>query len=155
MERVETLHFRAALRPNSSASPRAFMILAMLLGGVAGATGTVFLLLGAWPVLPFMGLEVGAALLLMRLHRRRTLRETEVLELTERAFRITRTDGQGRVRALALEPYWLRAELSGRPVRVWLTSHGRSVSVGNALTEDERRDLHASLKQALARWRGA
>ena len=155
MERVETLHFRAELRPNSSASPRAFLILAMLLGSVAGATGTVFLLLGAWPVLPFMGLEVGAALLLMRWHRRRALRETELLELTEREFRITRTDADGRVRRVALEPYWLRAEFSGQPPRVWLSSHGRSVAVGNALTEDERRDLHASLKQALARWRGA
>lgn len=147
------MHFRAELRPNRSAGPRAFLILAWLLGGVAGATATVFLMLGAWPVLPFMGLEVGAALLLMGWHRRCTARQAEVLELNEREFRITRTDGQGRVRAIALEPYWLRAELAGQPPRVWLTTHGRRVSVGNALTEEERRDLHAALKDALARWR--
>jgi uncharacterized membrane protein len=145
--------FRAELRPNSSASPRAFLILAWLLGGLAGATATVFVLLGAWPVLPFMGLEAGAALLLLRWHRISTAREAELLELTEREFRITRTDRHGRVRGIALEPYWLRAEYSGQPPRVWLTSHGRRVSVGNALAEDERRDLHAALTDALARWR--
>jgi uncharacterized membrane protein len=153
MEPVETLHFRAELRPNSSASPRAFLILAWLLGGLAGATATVFLLLGAWPVLPFMGLEVGAALLLMHWHRRATAREAEVLELTPREFRIIRTDRHGRVRAMTFEPYWLRAEFSGQPPLVWLASHGRRVAVGSVLTEDERRDLHEALRDALARWK--
>jgi uncharacterized membrane protein len=146
--------FRAELRPNASASPRALLILAWLLGGLAGATATAFVLLGAWPVLPFMGVEVGAALLLLRWHARSTARESEVLELTEREFRITRTDRAGRVRGTTLEPYWLRAELTGRPPQVVLASHGRRIAVGNALTEDERRDLHAALSDALARWRG-
>jgi uncharacterized membrane protein len=150
---VDEKLFRAELRPNSSASPQAFLVLAWLLGGLAGATATVFVLLGAWPVLPFMGLEVGAALLLLRWHRIATARERELLELTPSEFRITRTDRHGCVRGIALEPYWLRAEFSGRPPRVWLRSHGRCVSVGNALTEDERRDLHSALADALARWR--
>jgi uncharacterized membrane protein len=151
---VNERYFRAELRPNSSASPRAFLILAWLLGGLAGATATVFVVLGAWPVLPFMGLEVGAALLLLRWHRIATAREVELLELTEREFRITRTDRRGLVRGLVLEPYWLRAEFSGRPPRVWLTSHGRRVSVGNALSEEERRALYVAVSDALARWRG-
>lgn len=153
MGSVETVHFRAELRPNRSASRAAVVALALLLGGIAGATASAFMLAGVWTVPPFMGLEVGAALLLLRWHRRGTQREAELLELTEREFRITRTDRQGRVRALTLEPYWLRAEFSGRPRRVWLTSHGRSVSVGNLLCEEDRSDLHAALKEALARWR--
>jgi uncharacterized membrane protein len=154
MQHVQPPIFRAELRPNASSSPRALLIVAWLLGGLAGATGTVFLLLGAWPVLPFMGVEIGAALLLLRWHARASAREVELLELTEDAFRITRTDRHGRVRGVTLEPYWLRAEMSGRPARVWLASHGRRISVGNALTEDERRELHGALTTALARWRG-
>jgi uncharacterized membrane protein len=153
MRVVQTLEFRAELRPNSSASPLAFKVLAGLLGGLAIATSVAFVWLGAWPILPFMGIEVGGALLLLRWHRITTLRESELLELDRREFRITRTDRRGRVRALALEPFWLRAEFDGRPPSVWLASHGRRHRVGAALTEDERRDLHQALCAALRRWR--
>jgi uncharacterized membrane protein len=147
--------FRTELTPNSSASPQGLRVLAMLLGGLAALTAGAFALLGAWPVLPFMGLEVGAALLLLRWHRRSALREREVVELTERALLLTRTDRRGRVRHEALEPYWLRVELGrlgGRP-RVLLRSHGRVIPLGASLTAEENRELHLALSDALARWR--
>lgn len=154
---MDQVLFRAELRPNLSSSPRAVLVLAWLLGGLAGASATVFVLLGAWPVLPFLGVEVGAALLLLRWHRRASLRAAEVLELTGSRLRITRTDGAGRVREMALEPYWLRVEVEERPGAaplVWLASHGRRFGVGGLLNGPERRELAAALAGALARWRG-
>jgi uncharacterized membrane protein len=145
--------FRAELRPNSSASPRAFCVLAGLLCALAGATATAFLLLGAWPILPFMGAEVGLALLLMRWHRRGTLRERELLELTAGEFRLTRTARDGAVSSVALEPYWLRLERTTPPPCLWLASHGRRLRIGRALTEEELGELHEALRAALARWR--
>jgi uncharacterized membrane protein len=155
---MAAVHFRTELRPNASASPLAFRVLACLLGGLATATAAGFFWLGAWPVLPFMGLEVGAALLLLRWHRGTSLRVAEVLELTDSALRLTRTDHRGRVRETALEPYWLRVEVqedgAGAP-RVWLTSHGQRIGVGALLNGPERRELAAALSAALRRWRGA
>jgi uncharacterized membrane protein len=150
--------FRTELTPNAPASPLALRVLAGVLGGVASATAVGFWWLGAWPVLPFMGIEVGAALLLLRWHHRASLRACEVLELTERALHLTRTDHRGRVHLAVLEPYWLRVEvqeLSGTAPRVWLTSHGKRVAVGNLLNAEERRELAAALTDALARWRSA
>jgi uncharacterized membrane protein len=152
------VQFRTELRPNASASPYAFRVLACLLGGLATATALGFLWLGAWPVLPFMGLEVGAALLLLRWHRRAVLRAGEVLELTDTELRLTRTDHFGRVRETALQPYWLRVEVhegGADAPRVWLTSHGRSIGVGTLLNAEERRELAAALSAALQRWRAA
>jgi uncharacterized membrane protein len=109
-------------------------------------------------VLPFMGAEVGAALLLIRWHRKASLRAAEVLELTETHLHLTRTDHRGRVRETALEPYWLRVELregGGDAPGVWLTSHGRRIRVGALLNADERRELAAALSDALARWKAA
>lgn len=148
--------FRTELQANASATPLAFRVLAGLLGGVATATAVGFFWLGAWPVLPFMGIEVGAALLLLRWHRRASLRAREVLELTERALHLTRTDHHGRVHLAVLEPYWLRVEVqevAGTAPLVWLTSHGRRVAVGSLLGADDRRELAAALSDALARWR--
>lgn len=153
---MEKMLFRAELRPNLSSSPRAVLVLAWLLGGLAGASATVFVLLGAWPVLPFLGVEVGAALLLLRWHRRASLRTAELLELTESRLRITRTDWAGRMRRIELEPYWLRVEIEERPGAaplLWLASHGRRLGVGALLNGVERRELGVALSGALARWR--
>ncbi len=150
---VESSLFRAELRPNSSASPRAVRVLAGLLAGLAGATAATFFFLGGWPVLPFMGAELGLALLLLGWHRQGTLREAELLELTSREFRLTRTDREGRVRRLSLEPYWLRLERTAPPPRLYLATHGRRLRIGRTLGEEDLAELHAALGEALARWR--
>jgi uncharacterized membrane protein len=52
----EILH--VILRPHRSLSPTGFWILMGVLAGVSFSAGTVFWLLGAWPVIGFMGLDV-------------------------------------------------------------------------------------------------
>ena len=100
----------------------------------------------------FLG-STGAALLLMRWHRRGTLCERELLELTAREFRLTRTARDGAVSIVALEPSWLRLERTTPPPCLWLASHGRRLRIGRALTEEELGELHEALRAALARWR--
>ena len=50
--------FSAVLTPHRSLSRKGFLILMTVLGLISFATGTVFLLAGAWPVFGFCGLEV-------------------------------------------------------------------------------------------------
>src|SRR5690606_40066821 len=50
--------FEALLTPHRSLSPRGFVILMSAIASVAFLAGLTFFLLGAWPVIGFMGLEV-------------------------------------------------------------------------------------------------
>ena len=50
--------FSAVLTPHRSLSATGFLILMMLVGGVSFAAGIVFLMMGAWPVFGFFGLDV-------------------------------------------------------------------------------------------------
>ncbi|HEV2000049.1 MAG TPA: DUF2244 domain-containing protein, partial [Xanthobacteraceae bacterium] len=50
--------FEARLKPHRSLTPQGFAVLMAVLGGISFAVGTVFLLLGAWPVFGFFGLDM-------------------------------------------------------------------------------------------------
>jgi hypothetical protein len=50
--------FSAVLTPHRSLGPAGFAAFMLVLGGLSFATGTAFLLAGAWPVFGFVGLDV-------------------------------------------------------------------------------------------------
>jgi uncharacterized membrane protein len=144
--------FRAVLAPHRSLAPAGFYA---LLGGVSVVSfvaGLAFCLLGAWPVLGFFGLDVGLIYLAFRLnYRSGRLRET--LELMPDNLTVTRFHPSGRQERYAFNPYWVRVELTeGRDGRtdLKLRLHDRVVTFGRFLTDDERRELAASLTSALA-----
>ena len=107
-------------------------------------------LLGAWPVLGFMGLDVW---LLWYLFRRSYLdaRRSETLTLTDRELVVERRSPDGEREAHRLDAYWLRVELGERLV---LVSRGNRLVVGRFLSPDERAELADTLKAAHARLRG-
>jgi uncharacterized membrane protein len=148
--------FHAVLTAQRSLGARGLAWAAGVLGALAVATITVFMLLGAWPVAGFVGVEVGAALLLLWLHHRAG-RAREEVRLDDEALTITRIDWHGRRAEERLQPAWLRVALrpadAERAGCVQLASHGRTLSIGAFLTEEEQAELAAALERALARWR--
>lgn len=46
------------LRPHRSLSPAGFGLLMAVLGGASLASGLMFVMIGAWPVFGFLGLDV-------------------------------------------------------------------------------------------------
>lgn len=149
--------FRAVLRPYRSLSGPAFLILMGLFGFVSFATGIVFLMMGAWPVLGFCGLDVALVWLAFHLNYRAALRY-ETVEIFERELVVTHVAPSGEEAwRYAFNPYWARVSLAtlgnGR-TDLRLSSHGRSLSLGRFLTDDERRRFADALGLALARARG-
>src|SRR4029078_9097194 len=71
--------FRALLTPHRSLSPTGFMILMGAVCLVSFGTGLLFYLLGAWPVIGFMGLDV----LLIYVAFRLNYREGRLYELVD------------------------------------------------------------------------
>jgi uncharacterized membrane protein len=146
----------ATLRPNPPMSPRALKIVLIVVAGINFIFALSFVAQGAWPIAPFLGLDV--ALLAWALRESRVAaRAFERITLTVSNLRIARHPARGDPSEIALNPYWVRVDFpdTGLPgTKLLLTSHGRSVQVGRFLGAEERSAFAAALKSALRAARG-
>lgn len=149
--------FDAVLTPHRSLSPRGFLALMLAIGGVSFAAGMVFFLVGAWPVVGFLGVDVLLIYLAFKLSYR-SARGYESLHLTREGLTVRSVDPRGRERCWRFQPAWLQVEMDDPPrheSRLELRSHGRTLAIGGFLTPGERLDLARALREALERARGA
>lgn len=145
--------FEAIITPPRSFTRGGFLVVAALLGGGAVLSGGLFLAMGAWPVLGFLGAEIALALALILAHARWSGRESEVIVLDGGVLRVTRTDRRGRREMRELPAYWARVERpAGGGAAVVL--HGERIGFGRHLTREECDDLAGALEAALRRGRG-
>jgi uncharacterized membrane protein len=152
----ETILFEAVSSPPAGLSPRGMRWLCGLAIGVAAIPAVVFAVLGAWPVLGFLGGEVVLVLGLVALHRRWSRAAVETVLLTEGRLLIHRHDGRGGREELALDPYWtrlqVREEAGATPV-LSVHSRGRGIEIGRFLAPEQKRALADALRTALADYR--
>ncbi len=146
--------FDAVLYPHRSLPPRGFLVLMLLLGAVSFAAGASFVLIGAWPIFGYFGVDVLVVYLAFRASYR-SARMHECVRLTEDTLTVERVGQRGDRRRWQFQPFWLRIVLEEHDEtnRLLLTSHGRELVVGGFLAPQERRSLAAALKDALIRWR--
>ena len=148
--------FRAVLTPHRSLGPKGFLILMLAFGAISFATGLVFYIAGAWPVLGFLGLDVLLVYMAFRLNYRAG-RRYETLELTPAQLVLTRVHPSGRRERYDCNPYWARVSLREWPdgrTALSVISRGTELRFGSFLTDDERRDLASALREALLAARG-
>lgn len=149
-QEMGAVHFSTILRPYRSLPPEGFkwLIRAALAANVL--IGLPMYLLGAWPVMGFMGLDI---YLLWYMFQRSYFdaRRSETLTLTDRDLVIERRSPDGEREEHRLDAYWLRVELGERLV---LVSRGNRIVVGRFLSPGERETLADQLKAAHARLRG-
>ena len=149
--------YRAILHPHRSLSPKGFLILISLICLVSFVTGMVFLLLGAWPVMGFFGLDVLLVYWAFKLNYRAG-RLHELVELSNDELTVTRVQASGRRYRFSFNPYWVRVrveEQSYGPAELKLVSHGKELRFGRFLTDDEKHEFAAELDQALQSNRNA
>lgn len=143
---------RFILYPHRSLSPRGFVILMVFVSSVSFAAGMAFLLMGAWPVCGFFGLDVGLIYLAFRLNFRDG-RMYETIDVSPERLTLTRVDQHGHKDVVDFNPYWARVRLlqtapDGRTT-VSLAAEGREVTFGHFLTDEEREALAQGLTEAL------
>jgi uncharacterized membrane protein len=129
----------------------------LFLGVLSLGAGIVFLIAGAWPVCGFFGVDVALLYLAFRISYR-SARQHETLRLAGDQFTVERVSIRGERRVWRFQPFWLRVVLEERTDesnRLLVASHGRSLVIGDFLPPPSRRELAASLRGALARWRAA
>lgn len=148
--------FRAILHPHRSLGRRGFLLLMIGIGLVGFVTGMAFLAIGAWPVLGFFGLDVLLVYVAFQLNYR-SGRCYELVELTPDLLKVTHVQPSGRMQSFEFNPFWVRVQLKrwkdgSHDLR--LASHGRELSIGQFLTDDERCDFASALQGALLTARG-
>jgi uncharacterized membrane protein len=153
----EPVFFERVLWPHRSLPPRGFRLLMLGLGFLSLVAGISFVSVGAWPICGFFGLDVALLYLAFRISYR-SARQRETLRLADDQFTVERVGVYGERRQWRFQPFWLRVVLEERPDesnRLSLASHGRSLVIGDFLAPPIRRELAASLREVLARWRAA
>ncbi len=145
------VHTRWVLSSYRSLSPRGFLILMSALALVSFVTGMVFLMMGAWPVFGFFGLDVLLVYVAFRLNYRDG-RLHEIVELDPGKLTVTRFHPSGETERFDFNPYWVRVlfseGLDGR-TSLALASHGERFAFGKFLTDLERKEFASVLGDAL------
>ena len=149
--------FERVLMPQRSLPSRNFHLLMGLLGLASLAAGAGFVAIGAWPVIGFFGLDVGLVYLAFRLNYR-AARQSETIRLADDTFTVERVSVRGERRNWRFQPFWVRVILEERPDtsnRLLVASHGRRLVIGDFVPPATRRELAATLRDALTRWRNS
>jgi uncharacterized membrane protein len=148
--------FDAVLYPHRSLGPRGFLWLMLGLCACSTALGAAFWTMGAWPIPGFLGLDLVIVYVAFRLNYRAG-RRYEAICLNHEALHVTRCDPRGRLSHETLQPFWLRVVLEHGPRagRLLLTSHGRTLEIGDFLPEAEKQALAEALRDALGKVRTA
>jgi len=102
---------------------------------------------GAWPVLPFAGLEVALVALAFRVLSRHDA-DYERLEIGEHEIRWEAREARRVVRFVAHRP-WARVEMASRGERCTLRLEyaGRAVALGRLMSDEGRRELARTLRK--------
>jgi uncharacterized membrane protein len=119
-------------------------IACMTLGVAAGATA-----MGAWPVMPFAGLEVAIVVLAFRVLGSHDA-DFERLEIGSHEVRVEAQEARNVTRFVAHRP-WARVVMRERGARctLRLAYAGRMVPLGRMLSDEGRRQLAETLRGRL------
>jgi uncharacterized membrane protein len=144
--------FSAILTPHRSLSATGFVVVMTLVGGVSFVAGMVFLLMGAWPIFGFFGLDVALIYFAFRANYRAATAYEEV-SVTPSELRVRKVSHRGQVSEWTLNPVWVQLDREVHEEfgieRLFLVSHGRKLPVAAFLGPQEKESFAAALATAL------
>jgi uncharacterized membrane protein len=143
--------FDAVLYPSRSLSPAGFTVLMAAIVTASAAVGAGFVIVGAWPVTGFLGLDVLLLYLAFRWNYREA-RRAEFIRLDHEGLVVRRIEPSGRHLEWRFEPYWVRIAMDDPPrsdSQLTLSSHGTRLVIGAFLAPRERLEVASALRAAL------
>jgi uncharacterized membrane protein len=144
--------FSAVLTPHRSLGRKGFLILMTVLGLISFATGTAFLLAGAWPVFGFCGLDVLLIYFAFRLSYRRA-KAYEQVTVTPSELTVRQVSHHGRINEWTLNPLWVKLDRVVHAEfgieRLFLVSHGRRLAIAGFLGPQEKESFALALSAAI------
>ncbi len=149
---LEPAIFSATITPHRSLGSVGFLVLMVAFGGVSFLTGIAFLLMGAWPVFGFFGLDVLLLYWAFRVNYRRAAAYEEVT-VTAIALTVRKVSHRGRAREWVLNPFWVRLDQESHEEfgieRLFLVTRGKKLGIANFLGPAEKASFAQQLGRAL------
>jgi uncharacterized membrane protein len=145
--------FSAVITPHRSLGPTGFLIFMLCIGTLSFVSGIIFVLLGAWPVFGFFGLDVLLIYFAFRANYR-SARAYEEVTVTASELTVRKVGHHGAVREFTLNPLWVRLDRIVHEEfgieRLFLVSRGRQYSVAGFLGPAEKVSFAKALTDALS-----
>ena len=136
-----------ARRNNSLSSSGRLLVFGFILVVSLGIAAGFSLVFGAWPILPFAGIEMAVLYAAFRYvdvhsadHERITIRGNTVSIEVHEAKNVVRRE---------MNRYWARVVCAADGSSLALRSHGRDIEIGRFLCEAERREMARDLAREL------
>jgi uncharacterized membrane protein len=144
--------FSALVTPHRSLSGAGFLIVIAAVGGISFVAGTAFLLLGAWPVFGFFGLDVLLIYWAFRANYRAAAAFEEVI-VTACELRVRKVSHRGKASEWSFNPLWVRLERESHEEfgleHLFLVSRGRRLPIATLLGPQEKESFAAALGAAI------
>jgi uncharacterized membrane protein len=144
--------FAATITPHRSLGSTGFLVLMLSIGGLSFVSGMVFLLMGAWPVFGFLGLDVLLVYWAFRVNYR-AARAYEEVTVTASELTVRKVSHRGNVRQWTLNPVWVQLDRIVHEEfgieRLFLVSRGRRLAIASFLGPDEKASFARALSAAL------
>jgi uncharacterized membrane protein len=149
---AEPTLFSALLTPHRSLNRTGFLVLMGFLSLISFAAGVAFLLMGAWPVFGFFGLDVLAIYWAFKINFARA-RACEEISVTPTELRVRRVNHRGHVAEWVLNPLWVQIDQKAHEEfgieKLYLVSRGRRLAIASFLGPDEKASFVKALNAAL------
>ncbi|HET7885568.1 MAG TPA: DUF2244 domain-containing protein [Bradyrhizobium sp.] len=144
--------FTARLTPHRSLNRTGFLVLMAFVSVVSFAAGVVFLIMGAWPVVGFFGLDMLAIYWAFRVNFRRA-KASEEIRVTPSELCVRRISHRGHVMEFRFNPLWVQLDRKSHAEfgieRLYLVSRGRRVAIASFLGPEEKESFSKALVAAL------
>ena len=140
-DELEPTIFSAVITPHRSLNNVGFLVLIVVFGAVSFLAGIVFLLMGAWPVFGFFGLDVLLLYWAFRLNYRHAAAYEEV-KVTPSTLTVRKVSHRGRAREWVLNPLWVKLDKVVHEEfgieRLFLVTRGKELAIASFLGPDEK-----------------
>jgi uncharacterized membrane protein len=149
---LEPTIFSALITPHRSLSHTGFFILIAAYGAISFIAGVAFLLMGAWPVCGFFGLDALLLYWAFKLNYRHAAAYEEVT-VTPGELKVRKVSHRGKVREWVLNPLWVKLDKVVHEEfgieRLFIVSRGKELVIANFLGPDEKASFAKALGAAL------
>lgn len=149
--------FAARLTPHRSIDPRGIRIVCAFAASLLLLPGIIFYLLGAWPVVGFMGLDV-VALYWALTYSFREGRRYEQVTLWADRLEVRQVSAKGEEQAVEFNPFYVRLvvdrDIDEHTVAIRLRSKDRELVVGGFLNPNDKASFAQAFGTALRKARG-
>jgi uncharacterized membrane protein len=150
---LEPTIFSAVITPHRSLSATGFFLVMAAYGLLSFIAGLACMLAGAWPVIGFLGLDALLLYWAFKVNYRRAAAYEEV-KVTPVALTVRKVSHLGTSREWVLNPLWVKLERIVHEEfgieRLFLTSHGKQLTIAGFLGPDEKASFAKALGNALA-----